>query len=68
MKISLWRGYHEEMLPQWISQAWRSNSLLILCPPLLRDFGFIEQLPGDELELLGEWDALTRLKVQGILP
>lgn len=55
MRIRLWRGFHDPTLGALIERAWFSagtaqSELLILCPPLLEDFSFIDQLPPGEIE------------------
>jgi acyl-CoA synthetase (AMP-forming)/AMP-acid ligase II len=60
VKIRLWRGYHEAQLLSEIQNAWDHNELLILCPPLLNDFSFVNCLPEGEVECCGDWtDSLV---------
>lgn len=55
MNLTLWKGYHGGDLSARVCQAWDTNQLLILCPPLLRDLRFLEALPEGELEFAGTW-------------
>ncbi|MBC7691971.1 MAG: AMP-binding protein [Methylotenera sp.] len=39
-----------------ISRAWKSESLLILCPPGLKDFSFLQLFHDHSVEMVGSWD------------
>lgn len=53
--IRLWRGYHSPQLQELVQHAWKREELLVLCPPLIRDFSFMSALPVGAIELCGEW-------------
>lgn len=66
MKVQLWRGYHGPELQSLVSESWESETLLILCPPLLRDFRFLSALPDGELLFAGAWSEAERMEAQQI--
>lgn len=53
--IRIWRGFHNEGLLTLIRQSWSKGELLVLCPPGLKDFGFLEFLPEGEVQMVGDW-------------
>jgi fatty acid CoA ligase FadD36 len=53
--IRIWRGFHSSDLLESVKTAWEKEELLILCPPGLRDLGFLELLPESPVEFLGDW-------------
>ena len=57
MKITLWKGYHGARLAQLVAQAWDQQELLILCPPLLKDFSFLRAMPPGPTVFQGDWPA-----------
>lgn len=66
MKIILWRGFHSAGLLELLAEALQGKSLLILCPPHLKSYEFLDFLPEGEVSLSGEWDkedrAVAKLK------
>ncbi len=60
MKLTLWKGYHGEEPARLVAHAWDSEDLLVLCPPMLKDFSFLRALPVDELILRGHWSEFER--------
>lgn len=54
--IRIWKGYHSPQLLPLIQECWEKEDLLILCPPLLKDFGFVDLLPPGEVAFCGDWD------------
>ncbi len=61
MRIVLWRGFHEGEGPnkvgELIAEALEGRLLLILCPPEVRDFSFLDLLPEGELDWQGDWNS-----------
>ena len=55
MKIILWRGYHDPKLKELLGEALQGKSLLILCPPHLKNYAFMNCLPSGELSFVGDW-------------
>lgn len=56
-RIILWKGHHSSAFAQAFGRTWEGDSeLLIACPPLLRDFSFLPQLPPAEVVLAGDWE------------
>lgn len=49
MTPALWKGYHSEELPGFIAKAWDTEELLVLCPPMLKDFSFLKALEETKL-------------------
>jgi predicted hotdog family 3-hydroxylacyl-ACP dehydratase len=49
MKIHLWRGGHSGELLTILTQAIERRELLVVCPPLLKDFSFLSALPRGEV-------------------
>lgn len=62
--IRLWKGYHSKDLLALIEAAFKSEELLVLCPPFLCDFGFLKHLPAGELGFCGQWAEADRSKAQ----
>lgn len=60
--ISVWRGLHSAALLDLVQNSWEKEELLILCPPGLQDFRFVDLLPEGSLHAVGDWsDAQTSL-------
>lgn len=55
--IFLWKGYHSETLLKCLQKGWEKDDLVILCPPLLKDFSFLKFLPPGEVKQIGEWST-----------
>ena len=55
--IRIWRGFHSKELLGLIQQSWKNDELLILCPPGLKDFSFLEFLPAGEVKMAGDWSG-----------
>jgi acyl-CoA synthetase (AMP-forming)/AMP-acid ligase II len=66
MTIRLWKGYHSPELAPLIAHSWQDSILLVLCPPLLNDFSFLEVLPEGSLELFGAWTEEERAKLRKV--
>ena len=60
MTVRVWKGYHGGELAQLISQSWDQSELLVLCPPLLQDFSFLQAMPEGGLEISGVWTDSER--------
>ncbi|MBX2994196.1 MAG: acyl--CoA ligase [Bdellovibrionaceae bacterium] len=78
MKIVLWKGYHHPDLLSLIQAAWSGEQLLVLCPPLLKDFSFVQHLPEGDISFHGEWseseraalprDGFSKYRAQSLYP
>lgn len=55
LRIRLWRGYHAPDTMDVVRRAWEEGELLVLCPPALADFGFLESFPRADYRFSGEW-------------
>lgn len=58
MRIVLWRGHHSPALRELTAWALEGKLLVIPCPPELRDFSFVNQLPEGRVECQGDWEGL----------
>jgi long-chain acyl-CoA synthetase len=63
MILRLWKGYHAPELFPLVRKSWDEGILLVLCPPLLKDFSFLAALPAGPLELFGSWTDEERAQV-----
>jgi len=55
-RIVLWKGHHSPAFTKLFRETWNSDDqLLIACPPVLRDFSFLAQLPLGEVFFAGDW-------------
>lgn len=61
--IRIWTGFHEADLREFVEDALSGNGLLVLCPPRLRDFSFLDLLPSGEIELPGHWTPEERTQL-----
>jgi acyl-coenzyme A synthetase/AMP-(fatty) acid ligase len=43
--VHLWQDFHSHELKALLKSAWHKNELVIVCPPHLTDFSFVELLP-----------------------
>ena len=68
MIIRLWKGYHSPSLEGLVQKSWEEGALLILCPPLLKDFQFIPLLPEGDIEFWGDWDLLEKERAAVLKP
>ncbi|MBK7962193.1 MAG: AMP-binding protein [Bdellovibrionales bacterium] len=60
--IHLWRGFHGLELVELLRKTWAKNELLIVVPPHLKDFGFLELFndrSSSELDFQGDWSGCT---------
>lgn len=64
MKVILWRGYHSAALLDLLNDACQGKSLLILCPPHLKSYEFLDFLPPGEVSLVGEWEKEDKAKAE----
>lgn len=56
-RITLWKGYHSPSFERAFAKTWEGDDeLLIVCPPVLRDFAFLACLPAAEVIFGGEWE------------
>jgi acyl-CoA synthetase (AMP-forming)/AMP-acid ligase II len=53
--IRIWRGFHSSELLEQVHKAWHQEELLILCPPGLKDFTFLNLLPKGQVQTIGDW-------------
>lgn len=60
--LVLWRGHHDKTLLTWIDQAWKGTCQLIIIPPLLHDFSFLNLWPGN-IQYEGAWPNEVKAKV-----
>jgi len=68
MKIRVWRGFHSEELLELVRGAWERDELLVLCPPALKDFGFVDLLPEGEVRGAGELVGEVFHRKSGVAP
>jgi hypothetical protein len=66
--IHVWRGFHHRDLVELLSASWQSKELVVLVPPYLRDFSFLQIFPTGEISFCGEWPEDVLKKAQAILP
>lgn len=64
--LVLWQGHHHQGLLILIEQAWNKKIQLIIVPPLLNDFSFLNSWNGSVL-LEGSWNQESQKKVQILL-
>ena len=62
VKVVLWKGYHAEGTLDLVRRCWEDERLLILCPPPLADFRFLDDLGAEEVELAGNWPTSPSLR------
>lgn len=60
-RTHLWKGFHDPKLLELLAECWKKDELLIICPPLQQDFGFVSHLPSDEIFFHGEWQTIPVL-------
>jgi len=54
MTIRICKSYHSECVLPLIRDSWRSDTLLIFCPPHLDDFTWLKDLPPGDFEWHGD--------------
>lgn len=68
-RIILWKGHHSAEFSRLFCQTWEAapgnEQLLIACPPVLRDFSFLDQLPPGELFFAGDWNLPLPVRATG---
>ncbi len=57
MRFLLHPGSHSAETRSLVHHAWTEGECLILCPPRVKDFSFMEALPSGEIEILGDWET-----------
>jgi acyl-CoA synthetase (AMP-forming)/AMP-acid ligase II len=65
----LWKGHHSVALIDLLANAWASDELIILCPPTLKNFAFIQVLakcgvPITDLEVRGDFSSEERDQIK----
>lgn len=55
--IRVWKGFHGQEVHDLIRLSLDRSDLLILCPPTLKNFQFLELLPAEEISFYGFSDS-----------
>lgn len=62
MTVHLYCGHHSEELLQILSQSWKNKELVILVPPSLQSFTFLELFSKDEVQFHGDFTESSSFK------
>jgi len=63
-RIFIWKGYHDQTMFDFVKLCWEKDYLLIFCPPPLKDFSFLSNLPEGEVTFCGQWpEGLPSVKI-----
>src|SRR5690349_14057145 len=64
--VHLWRGYHSPKLIELLQVAWQNEDLVILLPPSINSFSFLQLFDPKQISFHGDWPEKPNLAADSI--